>query len=107
MPGFAETYLTDGVVPATGDVLVQSSLGETLSRLAQAGLDDFYRGDVARSNATALQRVGSPLRLTDLETYQAQVVEPLSVQVSTGKLYNMTPPTQGISSLMILALLID
>lgn len=104
VPGFAETYLTDGVVPATGDVLVQSSLGETLSRLAQAGLDDFYRGDVARSNATALQRVGSPLRLTDLEAYQAQVVEPLSVQVSTGKLYNMTPPTQGISSLMILAL---
>lgn len=104
VPGFSETYLNDGAVPKTGDVLVQSQLGETLIRLAQAGLDDFYRGDIARAHAAGLERVGSPLRLSDLEAYQARVVEPLSVQVSTGRLYNMTPPTQGISSLMILAL---
>lgn len=104
VPGFAETYLINGAVPATGDVLAQPQLGETLSQLARAGLDDFYRGDIARTNAAGLERVGSPIRLSDFEAYQANVVEPLSVQVSTGKLFNMTPPTQGVSSLMILAL---
>lgn len=104
VPGFAETYLFDGAVPSVGDVLVQSKLGETLAHLADAGLDDFYRGDIARANATALERVGSPLRLSDFEEYQANVVEPLTAKVSTGQLYNMTPPTQGVSSLMILAL---
>lgn len=104
VPGFADTYLKDGVVPSSGDVLAQPQLGQTLSRLADAGLDDFYRGDIARANAKWLERVGSPLRLPDFEAYEANVVAPLSVKVSTGQLFNMTPPTQGISSLMILAL---
>jgi oxamate amidohydrolase len=31
-------------------------------------------------------------------------VTPLTVQTSAGQLWNMTPPTQGVASLMILAL---
>lgn len=103
-PGFAETYLNDGRVLRAGDVITQGKLGKTLAHLADVGLNDFYRGDIARTNARVLEDVGSPLRLQDFESYQAKVVEPLSVNVSTGTLYNMTPPTQGISSLMILAL---
>lgn len=104
VPGFAQTYLRDGALPKMGDVLVQENLGKTLSHLADAGLNDFYRGDVARANAKHLEDVGSPLRLADLESYQAKIVDPLSVRISSGTLYNMPPPTQGISSLMILAL---
>ena len=35
---------------------------------------------------------------------QARVAEPLSVTLQTGTLYNAPPPTQGLASLMILAL---
>ncbi len=104
VPGFAETYLINGVVPKAGQVLKQPALGSTLGRLAKAGLSDMYNGDTARHNAAFLEAVGSPLRLGDFETYRAKRVDPLQVRIDAGTLYNMPPPTQGISSLMILAL---
>jgi len=103
VPGFADIYARDGL-PAEGDVLRQAELAETLARLAEAGLDDFYRGDVARSLASGLEQVGSPVRLADLEAYSASLVEPVATRLKVGKIFNMPPPTQGVSSLMILKL---
>ncbi len=40
----------------------------------------------------------------DLENYERAVAEPLSVQIGAGTLYNTPPPTQGLASLIILAL---
>ena len=40
----------------------------------------------------------------DLEKYRAYVAEPLSVALDIGTLYNAPPPTQGLASLIILAL---
>jgi gamma-glutamyltranspeptidase/glutathione hydrolase len=71
---------------------------------SQAGLLDFYRGDVARSMADDLEQLGSPLRLRDLEEHRAEFVTPLSIEVVGNKIYNMPPPTQGLASLLILAL---
>lgn len=104
IPGFADAFLVNGAAPKAGTTLRQPALAGMFKYLAKAGLDDFYRGDIARENATALQALGSPLCLADLENYQAKVVEPLSIQLKTGRVFNMPPPTQGVSSLMILAL---
>jgi len=104
VPGFAEVYLPDGKPLPVGGKLRQPRVADTLKRLSQAGLSDFYRGDIARSIASDLERAGSPLRLSDLETYQAVVVEPLSLRVAGHMVYNMPPPTQGIASLLILGL---
>lgn len=103
LPGFADLYAS-GSLPAEGDVLKQPALAATLRQLADAGLDDFYRGDLARTIAAGLEGVGSPLGLEDLETYRARRVAPAQVRLKQGDLFNMPPPTQGVSSLMILAL---
>lgn len=104
VPGFADLHLIDGKPMPVRHVFKQPALAAMLKRLAEKGLDDFYRGDVARANAAGLEAVGSPLRLSDFEAYSAKEVTPLSVEISNATLYNMTPPTQGVSSLMILAL---
>ena len=104
VPGFAGTYLVDGVPPRTGQVMTFPALAATLSRLVEAGLDDFYRGDLARANAAYLEQVGSPLRFADFEAFMAREVKPMRVKLASGIVYNMPPPTQGVSSLMILAL---
>jgi gamma-glutamyltranspeptidase len=105
IPGFAQTYLTpEGDVLHEGAVLKQAALAVTLDRLGQAGLDDFYRGDVARSLADGLENAGSFVRLNDFESYSPLHVSPLSVSLGCGKIFNMPPPTQGVSALMILAL---
>lgn len=103
-PGFAETFLVDGKPPAEGATLKQAALAATLDHLVNAGLGDFYRGDVGREIAADLERIGSPVTRADLEGYEAIVREPLSVTLQAGTLYNTPPPTQGLASLMILAL---
>lgn len=101
--GFAETYAAEGL-PSEGALLKQPRLAETLEQLSRAGLDDFYRGDIARALAQGLESVGSPVRLRDLEDYRAVRVTPAEARLAAGRVFNMPPPTQGVSSLMILRL---
>lgn len=101
--GFAETFAPDGP-PAIDSIQKQPALAATLQHLVDAGLDDFYRGDVARKLAAGLTSVGSPVRLEDLESYRAIRQAPAMVKLANGRVYNMPPPTQGTSHLMILGL---
>ncbi|PKO65634.1 MAG: gamma-glutamyltransferase [Betaproteobacteria bacterium HGW-Betaproteobacteria-16] len=103
-PGFAETFLTKGAAPEPGAVLKYPALGHTLKQLAECGLDDFYRGELAQRMGAELERVGSPLRTSDLAAYRAQFVDPLAVRLNDSTVYNLPPPTQGLSALMILGL---
>jgi gamma-glutamyltranspeptidase/glutathione hydrolase len=59
-PGFADAFLFEGKPPKAGDVRRLPALAATLSQLASAGLDDFYRGDVGREIASDLERIGAP-----------------------------------------------
>ena len=104
-PGFAETFLDAGGVPAAGSRFFQTRLADTLERIAKAGTADFYRGELAQSLTGDLARVGSPLVARDLAAHRAQLVDPLQLAHSAGTLHNMTPPTQGVVSLLILGIL--
>ena len=97
--GFAGAFLIDGAVPTTGAVFKQPRLGATLEHLAAAGLDDYYRGELAQAIARDLQGAGSPLTLADLAQHHAQIRTPLQLAHSLGRVYNMPPPTQGLVSL--------
>ena len=104
VPGFAGQFLPGGAVPLPGSLFRQPALGATLERLAAAGLQDFYQGEVARALAAELERAGSPLTEEDLRTHCALRVRPLSVALRWGTVYNLPPPTQGLASLIILGL---
>ncbi|HVG51013.1 MAG TPA: gamma-glutamyltransferase [Xanthobacteraceae bacterium] len=103
-PGFTAAFLKDSKPPKVGDMLKQEALAATFEQLAHAGLEDFYRGDIGREIARDLERIGSPVTRGDLEKYAAVVAAPLSVTLEAGTLYNTPPPTQGLASLMILAI---
>ncbi len=103
--GFDDTYLVNGAPPEIGSVFLQKRLGATLRHLARTGLDDFYRGELAGSLASDLAVAGSPLALADLHQHEARWRTPLALKHSLGTLYNMTPPTQGLVSLLILGIL--
>jgi gamma-glutamyltranspeptidase len=104
VPGFAAIFFVDGEPPAVGTMCRQPALAATLDHLATAGLEDFYRGDVGREIAADLERIGSPVTRADLEHTVAVLAEPLSLTIDAGTLYNTPPPTQGLASLIILAL---
>jgi oxamate amidohydrolase len=103
-PGFSETFLADGKAPGVGTELKQVALAETLVHLARKGLDDFYRGDVGDAIAADLEKIGSPVTREDLKQYAATLATPLRVETEAGTVFNTGAPTQGVASLMILAL---
>jgi gamma-glutamyltranspeptidase len=105
-PGFADAYLVGGRPPRAGSRQQQPALGETLQRLAAAGLDDFYRGELAVAVAEDLARAGSPVGLKDLHGHQPTAGAPLQLALGgslpEGRLYALGPPTQGLATLLIL-----
>ena len=103
-PGFAEAFRIGGDLPREGMRLTQPRLAATLEHLGRAGLGDFYRGELAATIVADLAAVGSPVSDEDMAAHRATRVAPLSTEISAGTLYNMPPPTQGLASLMILAL---
>jgi gamma-glutamyltranspeptidase/glutathione hydrolase len=102
VPGYATQFLVDGQPPAVASLFRQPRLAATLERLARAGLDDFYRGEIAAANAAELARIGSPVTAADLRAHRAVATTPLRVNLRCGAVYNVPPPTQGLASLMIL-----
>lgn len=104
-PGFAETFLTQGLVPQEGQLFKQSRLANTLGLIARKGTDEYYRGALAKQMAAELAAMGSPLTLSDLQAHQAKLIDPLTVPVAGAQLHNMVPPSQGLVSLLILALM--
>ncbi|WP_025564346.1 gamma-glutamyltransferase family protein [Psychromonas sp. SP041] len=104
LSAFAERFLNQGEVLKVGEKLTNQPLADTFKHLAKAGLDDFYRGELAQQMADELIEAGSPLTLEDFHQYQATVSTPLTVDISKGSLYNLDAPTQGLASLLILAI---
>ena len=103
-PGFAETYLVDGAMPPAGAIRRSVALAATLAQLADAGLDDFYRGDIARELGADLDRIGSPVTREDLRRYEARERKPLRIDLPGRVHANSAPPTQGLAALLILGI---
>lgn len=101
-PGFADLFLNRNKAPAIGALLTVPALADTLERLAARGLDDFYRGEVARAVADDLKAAGSPLMAEDLARHRGIRRRPLSLTLPAGTLFNTAPPTQGLASLILL-----
>lgn len=88
-----------------GERFTQAALATTLARLATAGGDDFYRGELGRRLAAAAAAAGSPLLAEDFADHRAEWTEPLRVRYRDGEAASLPPPTQGFAALAILALL--
>lgn len=101
-PGFADLLMVDGKTPQAGVLRRNEKLAATLQHLADAGFEDFYRGDIGREIAVDMERIGAPVVRADLERYAAVMREPLRLALAGRTLANAPPPTQGLASLILL-----
>lgn len=102
VPGFRATYLAeDGAQVKAGTLRRNPALAAVLEQMAHAGLDDFYRGDVAREMAADLDAAGTPVTREDLAAYHARWRQPLQARIAGATLFNVPPPTQGLASLIL------
>jgi gamma-glutamyltranspeptidase/glutathione hydrolase len=104
-PGaYAAIFEPDGRPLTEGALLRQPALARTLRQLAEEGLESFYIGPLARRVAADLAALGTPVTAEDLAAHRAIRPRPLSVGIGGARLFNTAPPTQGLASLLILAL---
>jgi len=92
IPGFAETWLVEGKPPEVGSRFYQPAMATTLTRLAEDGLDSFYRGPLADVLARGMETLGLPVTLADLHAHAARRTAPLRLQHQQGEIFNHAPP---------------
>jgi len=104
-PGMRARFFTEGVPLRQGAELHQPELAETLQGLAQAGLRDFYTGQVARQLVKGLRALGSSLAEVDFATHRTEIESPLRLKLGELTLETSPPNSQGFVLLEALAAL--
>ena len=95
-------FLANGESPKPGSMLVQSDLARTLRAIAAGGADALYRGPLAQSIATFVDREGGLLTATDLSSHKSQWQEPISTTYSGKTVLAFPPNSQGMTFLEML-----
>ena len=104
-PGFAETFMPDGRVPAKGEMFRNPRLARTYEAIAENGRDEFYKGDIARKIDAYMAEQGGLLTYDDLATHESEWVTPVSTNYRGWDVYELPPSGQGIAALQILNIL--
>jgi gamma-glutamyltranspeptidase/glutathione hydrolase len=69
----------DGSTPLPGERFRNPDYGRVLRRLAEAGPEDFYTGELAQEMLADLTTNGAYVTAEDMATYRVQVSDPISV----------------------------
>ena len=95
-----------GAPRRAGSRLGQPTLARTLRRLADAGVEDFYHGDIARTIAEDMAHGGGLIDTDDLRAVRApDVAEPIETEWAGRRALSAPPPAGGATVLLALALL--
>ncbi len=103
--GAAATFLIDGEAPQAGEWFRNPDLARTFRRIAEAGPETFYGGELGREIVAGLDELGGFLTLEDLANHEVRWVEPLSVDYKGYTLHELPPAGQGIAALQMLKML--
>lgn len=90
-----EVFLPFGRVPATGDVLRQFDLGNSLQEIAESYGESFYRGSLAERLVAAIRSDGGLIDEASLAAYEAEVDTPLCVPYRGLTVYEPGPNSSG------------
>ncbi len=95
-PGFQQTFIEpDGTTYDTGDLLVQPQLAQTINRLALAGADDFYHGQIARQIAADMAANGGHVSANDLASYKVLDGRNVTTRYRDYEIHSLAAPAGG------------
>ena len=86
-----------------GMLLRNPDLASVLTDIGRAGMNGFYRGAIAAAIAEAIHKRDGFVTARDLATHRSEWVEPLTVAYRDLTVYELPPPTQGLTALAMLA----
>ncbi len=95
----AGTFLPGGSAPAPGERFRNPELAETFERLAVAGRDAFYGGELGEAVVDAVRDAGGTLASADLEAHAGEWTEPISTTYRGVEVLEHPPNGQGAVAL--------
>jgi len=88
-------YGANGSYLTVGERLLLPGLALTLERLAEAGPDDLYRGELARALSEHVRAGGGEITERDLREFRVIVRRPVRVPFLGHELHSNPPPSTG------------
>jgi len=103
--GFEHVYRPNGRPWRAGERVRLPALAATLQRMAEAGFDDFYDGDLADRQAAGLASVGCRITEADLAAHTSTWTEPISTTYRGVRVTTHPPNSSGIVALELINIL--
>jgi gamma-glutamyltranspeptidase/glutathione hydrolase len=104
-PGWAQTFLPRGRVPAVGELFKFPGAARALKAIAATRGQAFYAGEIAETLARQAAAQGGAMTVADLAAYRPEWVTPIGQDYRGHRLHEIPPNGQGIAALIALGLL--
>ncbi|MBI5029738.1 MAG: gamma-glutamyltransferase [Chloroflexi bacterium] len=91
--------------PNAGEIFRNPGLARTFRTIADGGKDAYYKGDLARAIADAVQKSGGVLTTDDLAAHESTWDEPISTLYRGVRVWECPPNGQGLAALLALNVL--
>jgi gamma-glutamyltranspeptidase/glutathione hydrolase len=95
-PACAALFLNQGRPWREGERMVQPDLAKTLRRLASAGADDFYTGEIAARIVEDVTASGGLFTAADLSAFAVDVGDPVAGTYKGHQVLSAPPPASGV-----------
>jgi gamma-glutamyltranspeptidase/glutathione hydrolase len=103
--GFEKVFRPLGRPWRRGELIRLPALASTLERLATAGFDDFYDGDLGERQARGLAAAGCGIAWSDLRSHTSTWGDPISTTYRGTQVTTHPPNSSGIVALELLNVL--
>jgi gamma-glutamyltranspeptidase/glutathione hydrolase len=103
-PGGRELEI-GGRAPRAGETFRNPTLAHTFRALGAGGKDAYYRGEIGRAVAAAVQAAGGAMTEEDLRAHESTWEEPISTTYRGARVWECPPNGQGITALLALNIL--
>ncbi|MEM6742950.1 MAG: gamma-glutamyltransferase family protein [Pseudomonadota bacterium] len=106
VPATARIYLKeDGALRRVGEVLKNPDMGRTYRRIAEGGVEEFYRGAIAEEIAADMAANGGLITMEDLAECASEEREPLWTTYRGRRIATNHPPGGGLVLAIMLNIL--
>jgi gamma-glutamyltranspeptidase/glutathione hydrolase len=78
-----------------GDIQKNPELAATLWQISEKGVNEFYKGAIAKKIADAMQKNGGLITMADLANYKPKIRKPLTGTYHGYDIITMPPPSSG------------
>ncbi|XP_004680978.1 PREDICTED: gamma-glutamyltranspeptidase 1 [Condylura cristata] len=104
-PELCEVFCRDGKILKEGDTVTMPKLADTYQTLATEGARAFYNGSLTAQIVKDIKAAGGIVTIRDLNSYAAEVIEPLNISLGDVQLYVPSAPLSGPVLALILNIL--